>query len=1820
MANSTLNEFCGSEFWNTNLTWNTEDPEFTKCFEKTVLIWIPCLFLWTFSSLEVYYIINSKRRNIPWNWLNISKLVITGAISILTISDLVNSLKSTVSNDVVVYSVDIYTPVIKLFSFALSALLVCYNRKHGLPSSGLQFFFWFLLALCGGVQFRSEIRGAQRNEILPESKYSYVSYLIYYPLVLLMFLLNCLADQPPRESKYPKSETMPRRKCQFLIALLFTWFDALAWTGFRRPLESQDLWDMKAEDSAREVVPVFEKNWKDTLQKCESSSPTQNAQYKSDSVHVAFVNSKKKKEASVLPALVKSFGPMFIFGALLKLGQDIMTFISPQILGARKESTVGEIVNLMAVDAQKFIELTAFLNMIWSAPLQIFLSLYFLWYELGPSVLAGLAVMIILIPVNGFIANKVKTLQIRQMKNKDERVKLMNEVLSGIKVLKLYAWEPSFESQILKIRNKEIKVLKEAAYMNAGTSFIWSCAPFLVTLVTFIIYIYSDSSNVLTPQIVFKSLTLFAIMRLPMSLLPILLVYVVEVSLVTFATFVLVDENNVLDATKAYVSISLFNILRFPLSMLPMMISNLVQTYVSVKRINKFMNAEELDPNTVSHDPIEDDPLIIENGAFSWGEDPVLKNINIRMKEHTLTAVVGSVGSGKSSLVSAFWERWTRADFDMLPAGDQTEIGEKGINLSGGQKQRVSLARAVYADADIYFLDDPLSAVDSHVGKHIFEQVIGPKGLLRNKTKVLVTHGITYLPQTDNILVMKNGEVSESGTYQELLDKKGAFAEFLLHHITEDVDAAEDLDEIKDQLIGTTLSEEVSRRISRHRSRVSESHSETGSDRILNGSLQRQKSTDSTDKSLRQRSSSIEESKNDPKEGKLIEVEKAETGSVSWDVYKHYLRSIGMFLTLATVLLNMVFQGFSIGSNVWLGVWADDNTTVVNNTVVTSKRDLYLGVYGALGIGQVIVIFLSALALFVGSLNASKLLHNVVLSNILRVPCPTFYDVTPVGRILNRFSKDIDTLDSVLPMTLRGWITCFYAVSAQPLNMFQSTISICSSEVNLTIASLNAATEIHKNLLKSVLRQPMYFFEIFPVGRILSRFSKDLSDVDVELPFNCYEVIESSFIVKFMPNPKLSDAVNTFFVWVVSVVCANLLFTKAFLDGAVRIHKYLLNNVIRLPLTFFNITPIGRLLARFSSDINGVDIALPSIFQVIISNIIRVVVCLICTNLLFTKGTLDGAVKIHKFLLSNVMRLPSAFFDITPVGRMLARFSNDINAVDMRLPANFQMLMSTSVRVALTSVLSNMLPNFGCLYAAIALHNLLLRGIMHVPMSFFFVTPQGPISSVFSELAPSLGCLTAAVYLHQMLITGVLRAPMLFFDTTPLGRILSRFSKDVEVVDNSLPWYVSDGMYCFLEVIGTLAVISFTTPLFIVIIIPIGLLYYFIQRFYVATSRQLKRLESVSRSPIYSHFGETVTGVQAIRAYGQQERFIQESEHRVDVNQICYYPSIISNRWLAVRLEMIGNLIIFFAALFAVLGKEQAPALITQTLNWLVRMTSDVETNIVAVERIKEYGEAAQEAPWEIPNKNPSPSWPENGSVEFRDYSVRYRPGLDLVLKGVNFHVNGSEKVGIVGRTGAGKSSLTLSLFRIIEAAEGQIFIDGINISELGLHTLRSRLTIIPQDAVLFSGTLRMNLDPFNTHSDDEVWRSLEHAHLQEFVKGLPAGLHHEISEGGDNLSVGQRQLICLARALLRKTKVLVLDEATAAVDLETDDLIQRTIREEFKNCTVLTIAHRLNTIMDSDRVIVLDKGQIVEFDTPSNLLTDSNTIFYGMCKDAGLA
>uniref|UniRef100_A0A8C0EXC5 Canalicular multispecific organic anion transporter 2 n=1 Tax=Bubo bubo TaxID=30461 RepID=A0A8C0EXC5_BUBBB len=1459
-----------SFFQDSNLSIHTDNPDLTPCFQNTILAWIPSIYLWSALPFYLLYLKHNKRGYIVLSMLSRFKTLFGVLLWCVSWADLFYSFHELLQNRTPppVYFV---TPLIVGITVLIATLLIQYERLRGVQSSGVLIIFWFLSVLCAVGPFRSKIMTTTAQGHVNE-RFRFTTFYIYFALIIIELILSCFKEKPPFFSPVSTDPNpCPELTSGFLSRLTFWWFTSMAVLGYKRPLEDKDLWSLNEDDTSKIIVQQLSKEWDKEKAECKQVSLRKDVTYMKKSNHVlnhvgdgpeeaeVLIRDKKhNRKPSFLKALLRTFGPYFLIGSFFKLIQDLLSFVNPQLVligfiknkdapawwgfliaalmficavlqtlmlhqhfqycfvtgmrlrtgitgviyrkslvitnSAKRSSTVGEIVNLMSVDAQRFMDLMTFLNMLWSAPLQIFLALYFLWQALGPSVLAGVAVMVLLIPFNSAIAMKTRAFQVEQMRYKDSRIKLMNEILGGIKVLKLYAWEPSFSEKVLEIRKNELRVLKKSAYLNSLSTFAWISAPFLVALTT-------------------------------------------------FAVYVSVNEKNILDAEKAFVSLSLFNILKFPLSMLPQVISNIAQTSVSLKRIQQFLSHDELDPNCV------------ETKVIAPGKDIsiFLNYANTANIFGALVAIVGPVGCGKSSLVSALLgemeklegevavkgsvayvpqQAWIqnatlkdnilfgqasneqkyqnvleacalKTDLEVLPGGDQTEIGEKGINLSGGQRQRVSLARAVYSNSDIYLLDDPLSAVDSHVAKHIFDKVIGPDGVLKGKTRILVTHGISFLPQVDHIVVVVDGKISEMGSYQDLLKQNKAFAEFLRSYALD-----EDIEE--DEPTSTVL---LFLKTSFSGNQITDICLCIKCPLLLHDRL----------------------------------------AFVKLTVFWQYMKAVSPIISLVICFLYCCQNAAAIGANVWLSDWT--NEPVINGT--QHNTAMRIGVYAALGLLQGLIVLICSFTLAMGGINAARTLHAALLENKFHTP-QSFYDTTPTGRIINRFSKDIYVIDEVIPPTI-----------------------------------------------------------------------------------------------------------------------------------------------------------------------------------------------------------------------------------------------------------------------------------------------------------------------------------------------------LMFLGT-------------------------------FFTSLSTMIVIIASTPLFAVVIVPLAILYFFVQRFYVATSRQLKRLESVSRSPIYSHFSETVSGASVIRAYRRVKSFVDISDVKMDENQKSYYPGIVSNRWLGVRVEFVGNCIVLFAALFAVIGKNSLNAglvglsvsyalQVTLSLNWMVRMTSELETNIVAVERIKEYSETETEAPWVIEGKSPPADWPSRGELEFVNYSVRYRKGLDLVLKDLNLQVHGGEKIGIVGRTGAGKSSMTLCLFRILEAVKGEIKIDGVKISEIGLHDLRSRLTIIPQDPVLFSGTLRMNLDPFNKYSDEEIWKALELSHLKRFVSSQPSMLDYECSEGGENLSVGQRQLVCLARALLRKTRILILDEATAAIDLETDDLIQMTIRTQFEDCTVLTIAHRLNTIMDYTRVLVLDNGTIAEFDTPASLIA-SKGIFYSMAKDAGLA
>lgn len=515
-------------------------------------------------------------------------------------------------------------------------------------------------------------------------------------------------------------------------------------------------------------------------------------------------------------------------------------------------------------------------------------------------------------------------------------------------------------------------------------------------------------------------------------------------------------------------------------------------------------------------------------------------------------------------------------------------------------------------------------------------------------------------------------------------------------------------------------------------------------------------------------------------------------------------------------------------------------------------------------------------------------------------------------------------------------------------------------------------------------------------------------------------------------------------------------------------------------------------------------------------------------------------------------------------------------------------------------------------------------------------------------------------------ITRVLRAPMSFFDTTPLGRITNRFSRDVDVMDNNL----SDAMRMYFlslaSIVSVFALIIAYFYYFAIALVPLFCAFLFATSFYRSSAREMKRFESVLRSTVFAKFGEGLSGVATIRAYGLKERFANDLRAAIDEMNAAYYLTFSNQRWLSVRLDFIGSALVFTTGILVVTSRfSVSPSIgglvlsyilaIVQMIQFTVRQLAEVENGMNAVERLRYYGtQLEEEAP--LHTIEVRPSWPERGEIVFDEVEMRYREGLPLVLKGLSMHVRGGERIGIVGRTGAGKSSIMSTLFRLVEISAGHIAIDGVDIATIGLNDLRRRLAIIPQDPTLFRGTVRSNLDPFHEHTDLELWSALRQADLVEDDTAVVVDKHADngkiidqedpqkssspptpsssgngnqpaarihldtvVEEDGLNFSLGQRQLMALARALVRDARIIVCDEATSSVDMETDDKIQATMAAGFRGKTLLCIAHRLRTIIGYDRICVMDQGRIAELDTPLRLWEKGEGIFRGMCERSGI-
>lgn len=512
-------------------------------------------------------------------------------------------------------------------------------------------------------------------------------------------------------------------------------------------------------------------------------------------------------------------------------------------------------------------------------------------------------------------------------------------------------------------------------------------------------------------------------------------------------------------------------------------------------------------------------------------------------------------------------------------------------------------------------------------------------------------------------------------------------------------------------------------------------------------------------------------------------------------------------------------------------------------------------------------------------------------------------------------------------------------------------------------------------------------------------------------------------------------------------------------------------------------------------------------------------------------------------------------------------------------------------------------------------------------------TVQAFLMFAFSLMLTMFGT-TASKTLLRKAVTRTLRAPMSFFDTTPLGRITNRFSRDVDVMDNNLTDAMRMYFLTMAMILSVFALIIAFFYYFVIALVPMTILFIVATAYYRSSAREVKRFESVLRSVVFAKFGEGLSGVATIRAYGLKQRFTGDLRKAIDEMNSAYFLTYSNQRWLSMRLDLIGNSLVFTTGVLVVTSRfSVSPSIgglvlsyilgIVQMLQFTVRQLAEVENGMNAVERLLYYGtQLEEEAPEHTIEMRPS--WPEKGEIIFNDVEMRYRANLPLVLKGMTMHVRGGERVGIVGRTGAGKSSIMSTLFRLVELSGGHITIDGLDISTIGLHDLRSRLAIIPQDPTLFRGTVRSNLDPFSEHEDLKLWSALRQADLVPHDAAIddkdPAGINLDttVEEDGLNFSLGQRQLMALARALVRDSRIIVCDEATSSVDMETDDKIQNTIATGFRGKTLLCIAHRLRTIIGYDRICVMDAGRIAELDTPGALWKKGG-IFRSMCDRSGI-
>ena len=1128
----------------------------------------------------------------------------------------------------------------------------------------------------------------------------------------------------------------------------------------------------------------------------------------------------------------------------MKLNGAFVLVVYRKILKMRtSESSIGELVNMVSNDSQRLSEFGINFHNLYAGALEATIMLALIVRNAGSVGFLSLLIVLPFGPIMAIIGRKISTLSGLVTKITDERMKMINETVMGIKAVKMYCWEIPFAKVINRVREKEIQHMWSRALCLALTNIVSTTMPVLVGLLVFCGY---------------------ALMH-----------------------------GEMMNSATAFSTLALINLLRIPMVQLPIGIRSCSEVFISVQRLSEIISLKEI--SFSKYDPFDAEaPEVIGvrmfSGEFDWGAiggnsksmRSTLTNITFRVRSGEIVAVCGHVGSGKSSLLAAIMKEIPRLagsvclsgkiayvpqeafimngslrdnilfglpfenkkykeiirkcclepDLLLLKDGDLTEIGERGMTISGGQKQRLSLARALYSDADIYLLDDPLSAVDQQVGRILFEDCICE--YLAKKCVVFVTHQIQHFNRCQNIIFMKDGTIAETGAFNELVANGLEFANFVNSYI--------EPTDIEHKHMG--YEDDASRSREMKRSRNISMQGE-----IQNGEHENQAHVQ-------------------------LKTETSSFRSIPLRVYLGYFESMG-------------------GVRVFAGV-----------------------------------------------------LFMFVLAEVVKV---------------------------VAEFWLAHWIR---------------------------VSNLDKAAGV-------LVKQTYY----------------------------------------------------------VSVYCAM----------------------------------IGSL-----------------------------------------------------FILGFLRAL--------------------------------------------------------CLYTA---------------------------------------TLRVAKNVHSRVYANVIQAPMSFFDTTPIGQLLNRFSSDISVLDEKLSESIVYVMLLGCQIVGILLIIFYMFPQFICVLIPLAYAYNRIQREFRFCSRDLRRLELAARTPTYSLLGETLLGLASVRAFRRGSAFEREMENRMQLTLRAGYSFWVASRWLGIRLDMISCIVILFTGVFSVMSKgtvsDNVIGLLLMyslslavNLEFAVRNLIEAEAQFTSVQRLQEYAKNVQPERGlglskdlalvmcgkekEVKALCVPDGYPQNGQISFRGFSMKYRKDLPDILHSIDLDIKAGEKIGVVGRTGAGKSSLAAALFRLVEIQNmcGSIIIDGKDILKLPLWHVRREMSIIPQEPILFIGSVRYNLDPFNEVEDLEIWKALENIDMLQVVDELPGKLDFQIVENGNNFSVGQRQLLCIGRALLQKVKIILMDEATASIDPETDQSVQASIRNGFANCTVITIAHRINTIIDSDRVLVMDKGVVKEFDTPANLLRIQGGSFLSLVEQTG--